>query len=463
MSAAAASRRKLTAIVACYRDEQAVPIMAERLAATFEKIGVDYEIIFVNDGSPDDTQAVLERLAAANPRIKAITHSRNFGSQNAFTSGMARATGDACILLDGDLQDPPELIEAFHAKWVEGYDVVYGVRTRREMPRLLELCYKGFYRLFQSMAYIRVPVDAGDFSLIDRKVMNVLTELPERDRFVRGLRAWTGFRQTGVPYVRPERMFGRSTNNMLANVRWAKKGIFSFSYVPLELISFGALTVSLLAALAMVAQIVGRIVHPDVPRGYSDAHRRHALFMGSITLVSLAFIAEYIGKIFEEVKQRPKFIVAKTLNLDDAPAAAAARAWDCPRLTLGRWSRRDDAVIDGVGARVVGARALEQLPLARARTDRDGLRAQARRASDAVVSARARQGAERAAVAEHLLEGHVASALALYREATVFHLAAYLAARTGDATLRGLRADDVLTRFRALDPPAPARGRRREP
>lgn len=316
-------RRKLTAIIACYKDEQAIPIMAERLEATFKKIGVDYEIIFVNDGSPDDTQTVLERLTAANPHIKAITHSRNFGSQNAFTSGMIRATGDACILLDGDLQDPPELIEQFHAKWLEGYDVIYGVRTRREMPVLLELGYKGFYRLFQKMSYIRVPVDAGDFSLIDRKVMNVLGDLPERDRFVRGLRAWAGFKQTGVPYVRPERMFGRSTNNMLANLRWAKKGIFSFSYVPLELISFGAMAVSLLAGLAMVAQIVGRILRPDVPRGFSTLIVI-TLFMGSIILVSLAFIAEYVGKIFEEVKQRPKFIVAKTLNLDE-PAETAPR------------------------------------------------------------------------------------------------------------------------------------------
>ena len=312
--------RKLSAIIACYKDEQAIPIMAERLEATFRKLGVDYEIIFVNDGSPDDTQTVLERLAAANPRVKAITHSRNFGSQAAFTSGMARATGDACILLDGDLQDPPELIESFHAKWLEGYDVVYGVRTRREMPRLLELAYKGFYRLFQTMAYIHVPVDAGDFSLIDRKVVAVLDSLPERDRFVRGLRAWTGFRQTGVPYVRPERMFGRSTNNLLANLRWAKKGIFSFSYVPLEFISFGALAVSFVAAVAAVLQIVGRILHPDVPRGYSTLIVV-SLFLGSITLVSLAFIAEYIGKIFEEVKGRPRFVVAKTLNLGEAPSS----------------------------------------------------------------------------------------------------------------------------------------------
>jgi len=313
--------RKLSAIAACYKDEQAIPIMAERLEATFRKIGVDYEIIFVNDGSPDDTQAVVERLGAANPKIKGITHSRNFGSQNAFTSGMKLCTGDACILLDGDLQDPPELIEAFHAKWLEGFDVIYGVRTRREMPWLLELGYKGFYRLFQTMAYIRVPVDAGDFSLIDRKVINVLNTLPERDRFVRGLRAWSGFRQTGVPYVRPERMFGRSTNNMLANVRWAKKGIFSFSYIPLELIAFGALIVSVLAVLAAILQIIGRILHPEIPQGIATIIVI-CLFLGAVNLMSLAFMSEYIAKIFEEVKQRPQFVVTKLVNFD-APSPGA--------------------------------------------------------------------------------------------------------------------------------------------
>ena len=192
------------------------------------------------------------------------------------------------------------------------------MRTRREMPRLLELGYKGFYRLFQTMAYIRVPVDAGDFSLIDRRVMDILNALPERDRFVRGLRAWTGFRQTGVPYVRPERMFGRSTNNLLANLRWAKKGIFSFSYVPLEFISFGALAVSLLAVVAMIVQIVGKILHPEIPQGIATIIVL-SLFLGSINLMSLAFIAEYIGKIFEEVKGRPTFIVTKLLNFEKPP------------------------------------------------------------------------------------------------------------------------------------------------
>jgi glycosyltransferase involved in cell wall biosynthesis len=309
--------RKVSAIIACYKDGQAIPIMAERLVATFEKIGCDYEIIFVNDGSPDDSQEVLEELTKTSPKIKAITHSRNFGSQAAFTSGMKRATGDGCVLLDGDLQDPPELIEDFYRVWLEGYDVIYGVRTKREMPLLWELAYKTFYRIFQRISYIRVPVDAGDFSLIDRKVMDVLEQLPERDRFVRGLRAWAGFKQTGVPYVRPERMFGRSTNNLLSNFRWAKKGIFSFSYIPLEFISMAALLVGLVAVVAAIVQIVGRILDPTIPQGVSTIIVV-CLFLGAVQLFSLAFIAEYLAKIFEEVKQRPHFVVAKLLNFDES-------------------------------------------------------------------------------------------------------------------------------------------------
>lgn len=320
---ATTAAHKLSPIIACYKDAQAIPFMAERLVKVFNQIGVDYEILFINDGSPDDTQAVLERICATNPKIKAITHSRNFGSQNAFTSGMRVATGDAVIPMDGDLQDPPELIAEFYHKWREGFDVVYGVRVKREMPFLWEICYKGFYRVFQRLAYIRVPADAGDFSLIDRKVVAVLNQLPERDRFVRGLRAWAGFRQVGVPYVRPERMFGRSTNNLWANFRWARKGIFSFSYVPLEMISLGALTVSGLAVLAILWQVVDRILHPGLPQGISTIIIV-CLFLGSVQLLALSFLAEYIGKIFEEVKARPQYIVAQTINLD-LPAAPAAR------------------------------------------------------------------------------------------------------------------------------------------
>lgn len=307
--------KKISAIVACYKDEKAIPVMAERLEKVFRLIQVGYEIIFVNDGSPDNSQEVLEELARTNLKIKVITHSRNFSSQNAFTSGLIRASGDACVFLDGDLQDPPELIEQFYEKWKNGYDVVYGIRTRRIMPLPWEMLYKLFYRLFQKLSYIRVPVDAGDFSLIDRKVMNAIKQLPERDRFMRGIRAWVGFKQGGIPYVRPERMFGVSTNNLWANIRWAKKGIFSFSYIPIELISIGAFCVSILAALAIVFQVISRILYPEIPHGVSTIIVV-CLFLGAVQLMSLAFIGEYIGKIFEEVKRRPHFVVSKLINFE---------------------------------------------------------------------------------------------------------------------------------------------------
>ena len=307
---------KISAVVACYKDALAIPHMAQRLRDTFERIGCAWEAIFVNDASPDDSQTVLEALALADSRIKVITHSRNFGSQNAFTSGLMRASGDACVLLDGDLQDPPEVIDHFFSKWRQGHAVVYGVRTRREMPGWIEILYKGFYRLFRKVSYIEVPVDAGDFSLLDRQVVDALLDLPERDRFIRGLRAWVGFKQVGVPYFRPQRMFGRSTNNFLGNLRWARKAIYSFSYVPLGMISTVALLVSFLALLAMAGQIIDRVRRPQIPWGISMVIVV-SLFLGAVQLLSLSFIAEYIGRIFEEVKQRPSYIVMKTINLGD--------------------------------------------------------------------------------------------------------------------------------------------------
>lgn len=173
-----AGRKKISAVIACYRDAPAVPIMYERLSAVFKKIGVDYEIIFVNDNSPDNAREVLAALAARDVRVVVINHSRNFGSQGAFTSGMQIATGDAVVLLDGDLQDPPELIESFHQKWLEGYDVIYGERVQREATWFLQVAYKAFYRLFRSASYVPMPLDAGDFSLMDRRVVNALNRLP---------------------------------------------------------------------------------------------------------------------------------------------------------------------------------------------------------------------------------------------------------------------------------------------
>lgn len=304
--------KKISAIIACYMDAQAIPIMHKRLVETFKKIGVDWEIIFVNDGSPDNSEEVLEELIKKEKNIIAINHSRNFSSQMAFTSGMNIAMGDAVVLLDGDLQDPPELIEKFYEKWQEGFDVVYGERTNRDAPFYMRFFYKLFYRVFRRMSYIKIPLDAGDFSLMDRKVVEALNNLPERDRFLRGLRAWVGFKQTGISYKRPERMFGKTTNNFLRNVRWARKGIFSFSYAPLEWVSYIAGLVTLLSAFAIVFYGILFFFY-GAPQGFLTT-LTIILFLGSVQLLALSIIGEYVAKIFEEVKQRPQYIVKSVLK-----------------------------------------------------------------------------------------------------------------------------------------------------
>ena len=305
---------RLSAIIACYRDAPAVPIMHERLVSIFRELEVDYEIIFVNDGSPDDAAAVLAELAERDPHVTAINHTRNFGSQNAFTSGMRIATGDAVILLDGDLQDPPDLIAEFYKKWREGFDVVYGKRVKREATPTLRIAYKLFYRVFRAMSYVQVPLDAGDFSLIDRRVVAALNSLPENNRFLRGLRAWVGFKQIGVPYVRPERMFGRTTNSLLRNIGWARKAIFSFSYWPLEFINWIALFCVASASIGIVWQIVMRLLYPHlIPSGFTTLIVL-ILFIGGIQLLCLAIIGSYLAHIYDEVKRRPPYIVDNIIN-----------------------------------------------------------------------------------------------------------------------------------------------------
>lgn len=305
--------KKISAIVACYKDAQAIPIMYGKLTKVFKKIGVDYEIIFVNDGSPDNTEDVLRKIVSKDSHVIGVNHSRNFSSQMAFTSGMEIAKSDAVVLLDGDLQDPPEIIEKFYRKWKEGFDVIYGIRIKREAPLYMAISYKLFYRLFHKMSYVKIPLDAGDFSLIDNKVVQILKTFPERDRFLRGLRAWVGFKQTGIPYVRPERMFGKTTNNLFKNINWATKGIFSFSYVPLQIITMVSFVVFFIALTAIIAQIILRILLPNTPQGTTTI-LISVLFIGAIQLLGISVLGQYVGKIFEEVKQRPKYIVKDILK-----------------------------------------------------------------------------------------------------------------------------------------------------
>lgn len=305
--------KTISVVVACYRDAGSVHEMYSRLTAILRRITNSYEIIYVNDNSPDNAGELLAQLASRDPRVTVISHTRNFGSQMAFTSGMQQSVGDAVIVMDGDLQDPPEVISSLVSKWLEGFEVVYGVRERRRESILMQTARKMFYRIYRRLSYLEMPLDAGDFSLMSRSVVDSILLMPERDRFLRGLRTWVGFRQTGIAYTRPERFSGESTNSMLDNFRWAKRGIFSFSYKPLELISLLAFIVTVLAGLAIVLYGSLYFLVPAAPRGFITILVA-VLFLGAVQLFSLSIIAEYLGRIFEEVKQRPQYVVRQVLN-----------------------------------------------------------------------------------------------------------------------------------------------------
>ena len=307
----------VSAVVVCYGDEGNIRTLYKRLVSTLSGITKHWEVIYVNDASPDNSEAILQELAAKAPRLTVMNQSRNFGAQAAFTAGMVQAHGDAVVLMDGDLQDPPELIEQFVQKWLQGYQVVYGVRRKREqsMGKVKEWMYHQFYVWFDKTAYISVPRDAGEFSLLDRVVVNHMNAMPERDRFLRGLRAWVGYKSCGIPYVRPERYDGRpsvSTKGLISAFRWARKAIFSFSYKPLEWVTY-------LAVLATFFAVVGIIVYgaffffSGAPRGFSTVYIL-ILFFAAIQLLTLAIMGEYIGRIFEEVKGRPRYITRDIVN-----------------------------------------------------------------------------------------------------------------------------------------------------
>jgi dolichol-phosphate mannosyltransferase len=311
------TNKRISAVVVCYGDEGNVRALYERLRAALEKITPHWEVLYVNDASPDRSEIILRELAAQDPRLSVITHSRNFGAQAAFTSGMVQALGDAVVLMDGDLQDPPELIEEMVRKWLEGYKVVYGVRRQRErsMGKFKEWLYHMFYVLFNKTAYISVPHDAGEFSLMDRVVVDHVNALPERDRLLRGLRAWVGYKSCGIPYVRPERFDGKksvSTRGLISAFRWARKAIFSFSYKPLEWVTYIAFWAMVLAGIGIVAYVALFFV-TDAPRGFSTIYVLILLF-SAIQLLTLAIIGEYVGRIFEEVKGRPRYIIRDIVN-----------------------------------------------------------------------------------------------------------------------------------------------------
>ena len=307
-------KKRISAIVPCYNEEPNIIEMYQRLTRELARITKDWEIIFIDNGSLDNSYQIFSKLAREDKHVSVIVFSRNFyKSQGAYTAGIDFATGDCAVLLDGDIQDPPELIGKMVKLWQDGYEIVYGKRVEREGSKFRNFAYKLFYRILSKVSYIDIPQDAGDFSLIDRRVIEVMRQMPERDRYIRGLRAWVGFKSIGIAYKRAERKRGQTSNTFVDNIRWAILGIFSFSYVPLELISWLAVFTFIVSGVALVIYTVLYFVIPNAPRGFQTL-LVSILFLGSIQLLALSIIAHYVGKIFEEVKSRPKYVIREVMN-----------------------------------------------------------------------------------------------------------------------------------------------------
>jgi dolichol-phosphate mannosyltransferase len=315
----------LSVIVPVYRSEDILPETHRRLSAALGALGpaLEHEIVFVNDGSPDGALEVLRGIAAADPRVHVISLSRNFGHQIAITAGLDAARGDAAVIIDDDLQDPPEVIAEMVAKWREGYQVVHGVRSERNGEGAFKRwSAAGYYRLMQWLSDTPLPLDSGDFRLIDRTVIDALVSMREESRYVRGMVAWAGFRQCELTYVREPRFAGKGNYTMRRLLRLAMDGALSFSVRPLQITTQFGFLVTFIALLAGLWLIVERIlgVTAGVP-GWTSVIVA-VLFMGGVQLVSIGVLGAYIGRIFYESKRRPLYFVAERIGQQADDGAA---------------------------------------------------------------------------------------------------------------------------------------------
>lgn len=307
--------KTISLIIPTYNEEANIGEMYTRIRTVFRKLKYEYEMIFIDNCSTDASEKILSDLAKKDKKVKVLLMSRNFGSpQPSFIAGLTYAKGDAAILLHGDIQDPPELIPQFIASWEKGYDVVYGVREiRKGYSWLMNFFYRSFYYLLNKLAYIKIPLNAGEFSLIDRHVITELLRLDEYDYYLRCLRAFVGFRQIGILYVRDAREKGKSTETFWSGLWWAKTIIVNFSFKPLTWISQLAFLVVVASFLSILLFLIYYFFNPASPRGIPTLFVL-ILFLGGIQLLALSVIAEYLSKIFLEVKRRPRYIIKKILN-----------------------------------------------------------------------------------------------------------------------------------------------------
>ena len=314
MNAARREQPVLSVVVPMYNEEGNVGPLIARLATVLENLDgrPTYEIVIVNDGSADATARAAREAMRNRPHVVLVNLSRNFGHQLAATAGIELAAGDAVILMDGDLQDPPELISAFVDKWRQGFDVVYAVRrTRKGENAFKVLTARLFYRTIKRLTKVAIPVDTGDFRLMSRRVVEALRRSPERHRFLRGMVSWVGFNQVGVEYDRDERRSGTTKYPLPRMIRFAVDGITSFSDIPLRFASYFGFLVSVLAfvyALVVVVAKVLRVNPPAYTPGWASTIVA-VVFLGGVQLISLGIIGEYLGRIYDEVKGRPLYLI----------------------------------------------------------------------------------------------------------------------------------------------------------
>jgi glycosyltransferase involved in cell wall biosynthesis len=310
-------------VVPLYNEQDVLPELYRRLRAAVVRLHGPAEMVFVNDGSSDGTLGILRALQFEDKHVRIVSLSRNFGHQVAVSAGLSYAEGEAVAVLDGDLQDPPELLPEFFAKLDEGWDVVYGIRRQRRGAVLKRLSYFIFYRLLHRLADIDIPLDVGDFCVMSRRIVDQLNWLPETDRFVRGLRAWVGFRQTGIPYERDRRRAGVPKYTVAKLIQLSLDGLFSFSYAPLRWLAGVGFVLCAISFVGILVVLYRYLFTPYVP-GYTSLAIL-VLFFGGVQLLTGGLIGEYVGRTAQQVKGRPLYLVDELIGFDAAGARLSRR------------------------------------------------------------------------------------------------------------------------------------------
>ena len=305
-------------VVPVYNEESTLPELYRRVRAVMDQLGGDAELVLVDDGSRDRTLSLLRELHEKDPRVCYLSFARNFGHQTAVTAGLNFARGEAVAVMDADLQDPPELILLLVEQWQQGYQVVYAKRTQRRKENWLKrfLAY-GFYRVLRSLADVEIPTDTGDFCLMDRRVVNVLNAMPERNRYIRGLRAWIGFRQTAVPFERDPRYAGEVKYTFRKSLALGINGLVSFSIVPLRLSTYMGLAAAAIALLMALLVLYWRLFEPRSPVTGFATITVAIFFLGAVQLICIGILGEYIGRIYAEVRGRPLYTLAEVAGFEE--------------------------------------------------------------------------------------------------------------------------------------------------